>query len=158
MSSYLSTLADAPPDRLNWPACELVEVLWDFDGPRAFVSRDSDGRLFLAFQRDESESSRLYLVVPVDGATVEKLKAGEIDSRTALSSPSGWLVRLGHDDELQQCEKIEREEIRHTWTPRPGVGLFSAAPIHPDDATTAALDAGRNVSTRAVRPPNPGLQ
>ncbi len=64
-----------------------VEVLDDYDGPRIFTLKDTDGELNLAYWSDGDQGNSRYVVVPTKKKTLDSLRTGEIGVFDALNQP-----------------------------------------------------------------------
>jgi hypothetical protein len=118
----LAVTPDIPPALRDFPG-KNPTVLLDYDGPRVFVDNDPFGRPLLAFQRDETDELRFFIVVPTNRDVIDKFRAGAVDYRLAMTVPFGWLVALDHDDVIRDVKRVEGEEILARWAPKEGLGI-----------------------------------
>ncbi len=115
-------------------------VLFEYEGPRSFLTRDSDGELLFAHQCGEVENTWRYAVVPFSDRLVEALEAGRLDLRTALDQPRLWLVDIGSGGLPTQCVRSDLLSIPETCLPRSGVML------HPElEPLLSVRSTGRHV-------------
>jgi hypothetical protein len=69
------------------------EVLYWYDGPMIFTTRNSDHTLLLAYQMEELDDGQRFLVAPTTIETVQGLKENKVDVRDALLQGSSlWIV------------------------------------------------------------------
>jgi hypothetical protein len=71
---------------------EPVEVLYEYDGPRIFTTRDLDGELNLAHWSDEDEKATRYVVVPTSPGIVDSLRRGILSVHDALNQSAPVLA------------------------------------------------------------------
>lgn len=70
---------------------DIEEVLYDFDGPKIFISHDGIWKYFW-YLCDEDCDGFLYLLVPTDDRIINNLKTGAITVLEALLMPTGFLA------------------------------------------------------------------
>ncbi len=97
---------------------EIVENLYDFDGPRTFTHRDSEGRLYLAHWCDADSNLNRFIVVPFTDALVQKLKAGEISLSEALDRPCRWVLDLDRAGGVSAAWSVNAAEIPSDVLPK----------------------------------------
>ncbi len=98
-----------------------VDELLYYDGPLIYTTlRWSDLLLWYCWNLDDTRD--YHLVVPTDAATIAALKAGSLDTRTAILAPGrGWLVgfsRTGGEDWAWELAEIPEYPL-----PEPGAFL-----------------------------------
>jgi len=103
---------------------EPVEVLYDFDGPRIFTVKDSEGELNLAYWSDEDGEATRYVIVPTSLKIVDSLRRGIVSVHDALSQPRCWVCDVKHDDGLFRCRRMDFESIPQDALPAPGTMLL----------------------------------
>ena len=108
---------------------QLVEVLYDFDGPRTFTHRDRDGRLCLAHWCDADSNFNRFIVVPFTEALVQKLKAGEISLSEALDGPCMWVLDLNRTDTVHEAWSVKLMDIPGDVLPKPDTMLWLSLEI-----------------------------
>ena len=109
----------------TWLDLEPVPVLYDFDGPRIFVCKDTMGvNYFLAYQCGEEASTRTmrFLVVPCSENLERQLTAGEINLHDALMRPRAWIFDLDFQWILKDSWEVQVEDVPATSF-EPGVKL-----------------------------------
>ena len=103
---------------------EPVDVLYEFDGPRIFTLRDTDGELNLAYWSDENDKACRYVVAPTTDKILAALKQGNISVFDALNQPRCWLCDLSHQGSLTECQRVEFEAIPRDSLPAIGTMLL----------------------------------
>jgi hypothetical protein len=106
---------------------EPIEVLIEYEQPLSFTIRDAGGELRLAHLYNESEMARLsvYLVVPITEEMIRRLKAGEVDMRTALTHPRVWLAnRRWGDGKIAALWEIDFDRLPPDSLPVAGTTLY----------------------------------
>lgn len=86
--------ARSPVDQI-----QILEVLYDFDGPRIFTCID-EGRLTLWYECADDEHGFRHLVVPADRALILKLKDGTRSLHDALNQAWLWAVDTDRDRDV----------------------------------------------------------
>jgi hypothetical protein len=103
-----------------------VDILYDFDGPRLFVSRDSDGEPNLVYWCDEDNDVVRYLVVPTTEARIAALVHGKLTVLAALDQPRARLVDVLADGSIRNSLSIDITALPRDVLPTPGTLLTSA--------------------------------
>jgi len=103
---------------------EPVEVLYEYDGPRTFTTRDLDGELNLAHWSDEDEKATRYVVVPTSPGIVDSLRRGILSVHDALNQPRCWLCDVAHDGSMIRCLLVGFEAIPKDALPSHGTMLW----------------------------------
>lgn len=76
----------------------IQEVLFEHDGPRAFIAEDKAGNFFLANQVDEDDYTETFLYVPVSRKRLHRIRKGDIPFRQAFTdSETGTLYQVTTD-------------------------------------------------------------
>lgn len=82
-------------------------ILYEFDHPLIFTTKDSDGDLLLVYQcgEDDDRSENHYLVAPFDNERLSDLTAGRMPVLEALSQPWLWhaIGHIGNINTLNPC-------------------------------------------------------
>jgi hypothetical protein len=118
----LRQLDGTPLDPTVLDALTIERVLFEFDGPRTWVSRTPDGTLLLLHQCGQGSQCEQFLMVPISDITLESLEALTIDLRTALTSPQTWVVEFDRHG-IRRLMETSTEAVAE-WIPDPGVKLF----------------------------------
>jgi hypothetical protein len=119
-----------------------LEVLDDYDGPRIFTLKDSEGELNLAYWSDQDQAVCRYVVVPTTAKILEALRKGSISIYDALDQPRCWLCDVTHQGVLSACQRVEFEAIPRDSLPTVGTmllpGLETPTPLRAIGAEVAA--------------------
>lgn len=82
-------------------------VLYEFDQPLIFTSRDSENDMVFVYQcgEEEDESANHYLIVPFDDERLADLTEGRMPVLEALSQPWIWFAkgRIGSIEHIERC-------------------------------------------------------
>lgn len=103
---------------------ELVDVLYEFDGPRIFTLNDREGELNLAYWSDEDDTVCRYVVVPTTLAIVESLRKGRVSVFDALNQPRCWLCDVDHQGDLKNCQRVSFDTLPRDVLPATGTMLL----------------------------------
>lgn len=103
---------------------EPVETLYEFDGPRIFTIRDSDGKLNLVYWSDEDDQTTRYVVVPTSVRILGDLRKGVLSVFDALDQPRCWLCDVALEACLSRCLLVDFEEIPRDALPAQGTMLW----------------------------------
>lgn len=120
------TIAGVPVGIERFQPFEPADVLYEFDGPRIFTLKDSDGELNLAYWSDENELVCRYVVVPTTAKIVHALQAGSISVFDALNQPRCWLCDVTHQGDLSACQRVEFDAVPRDSLPTIGTMLLPA--------------------------------
>jgi hypothetical protein len=101
-----------------------VEVLDDYDGPRIFTLRDSDGELNLACWSDGDQGTSRYVVVPTTTKILDSLRTGEITVFDALNQPRCWACDILASGQIGQCWQVDFDSIPRDALPSAGTMLL----------------------------------
>lgn len=104
---------------------EIEEVLYDFDGPRIFVSSDGSWK-YLWYLCDEDTDGFLYLIVPTDDSIVLNLKSGASTVLGALLMPSGFLVETDFSVKIKASWKVRPSQVSKYYLPAPHAMLYAS--------------------------------
>lgn len=115
-------------------------VLFEYEGPRTFLSRDPDGELLLAHQCGESDAVWRYVVVPFSDRLVAEIEEGRLDLHAALDQPRLWIADIGSGGKVIRCVKSTLLAVPEKCLPRSGVMLY---PEH--EPLLSVRSTGRNV-------------
>lgn len=80
----------------------IVDIIFEYDGPRIFIAKDKTDNLFLANQVDEDENTETFLYVPVSRKRVQEVCRGDIPLRDAFTnSETGrvYKIVIGYNSE-----------------------------------------------------------
>ena len=102
------------------------DVLYEFDGPRIFTLADSDGELNLACWSDEDENQSRFVIVPTAVSIIDSLRCGRQSVLDALNQPRCWVCEIVHCGEVNQCWRINFEDIPKDSLPTNGTMLLAA--------------------------------
>jgi hypothetical protein len=108
----------------HWLGLEPIPVLYEFDGPRIFICQDDASNPYLAYQCDEDEEARRFLVVPSNEGLERRLTRGEINVRDAFWRPRAWFFDLGNDWQPLRAWEVDVENLPPEMLPQPGVMLW----------------------------------
>jgi hypothetical protein len=108
----------------RFPRFEPDEVLYEFDGPRIFVVRDSEGELNLAYWSDEDDAICRYVVVPTTANILQALRQGDVSVFDALNQPRCWLCDVTHQGQIAACQRVDFEAIPKDSLPAAGTMLL----------------------------------
>jgi len=101
-------------------------VLYEFDHPMIFTSRDQDGDLLLVYQcgEDDTTDTLYHIVVPFDEARLADLTQGRMAVLDALLQPWMWLVTGTWDAiaDVRACSQHNLPEV--AGLPKPGIMLW----------------------------------
>lgn len=97
-------------------------VLFDFDGPRSYVTRDLDGELLFLHQCGESDEIWRYFVVPFSEPLLAELEGGRIDLHTALDQPRLWIADIGRVG-VKSLYQVQLRKNVSEYFPCPGTML-----------------------------------
>lgn len=100
-----------------------IRVLFEFDGPRTWLSKDLDGQLLLLHQCGESSATWQYFVVPFSESLVRALENGDIDLHQALNQPRLWIAEFDCNG-VRKLLQTSFSNIPTDWIPNPGVMLY----------------------------------
>jgi hypothetical protein len=92
-------------------ALEPTRILFDFDGPRTFLSQDSQGDLLFLHQCDASESIWRYFVVPFSETLLADLEGGRLDLRSALDQPRLWVADFDRNGVAALFRIVDRASV-----------------------------------------------
>ena len=87
------------------------DVLYYYDGPRAFTARSSKNHLLFVFWVDELEKGDRYVVSPISLKTLQELRNNQLAVRDVFSSGFLWLVDQAFDERLTRVELVTIDEI-----------------------------------------------
>ena len=102
------------------------EILYEFDGPRIFTLVDADGELDLACWSDEDENQNRFVIVPTAPSIIDSLRAGGASVFDALNQPRCWVCDVSHDGQVNQCSRVNFEDIPTDAIPAIGTMLLPA--------------------------------
>ncbi|HET6879576.1 MAG TPA: DUF6575 domain-containing protein [Pirellulales bacterium] len=100
------------------------EVLYDFDGPRIFTLVDAEGELNLVYWSDADENQNRFVVVPTANTIIDSLHAGGTSVFAALNQPRCWLCDVSHSGQINQCWRVDFDDIPSDSLPALGTMLL----------------------------------
>ena len=109
-----SFLGDLKPD----------EVLYYFDGPRIFTSKDIDNKLVFVYQCDESDQRMRFVAVPFSETLLTHLKAGSITLLEALDQPRVWVIDQTLDGKIKSVWLTDLVKIDKDRLPKQNAMLW----------------------------------
>ena len=101
-----------------------METLYEFDGPRIFTVKDSDGELNLAYWSDEDQHARRYVVVPTTSRILAALRGGAVSVFDALNQPRCWLCDLSREGDVVDCQRVDFDALPRDSLPTGGTLLW----------------------------------
>lgn len=104
---------------------EITEVLYDFNGPKIFVS--SSGKLqYLWYQSAENmrTGQQRFLVVPTDNGTLDLLKSGAKSVYEALKQPWLWAIDTDLNDDVIAGWRVHLDDVPIQSKPKKEVLLW----------------------------------
>jgi hypothetical protein len=111
----------------DWPKIESLvpeNLLDEYDGPRLFTVRSTDGDLLLIYQCAEDDERERFLLVPADDALILALEKNRLSIRDALTRRGwAWLVDRMRDGRITQTHSVDPKELPDTAMPRPSARL-----------------------------------
>lgn len=113
-----------PDDSGRFPSFTPVEVLYEFDGPRIFTIRDSDGGSNLVYWSDEDGQTTRYVVSPTSDRILDNLRGGVLSVLEALDQPRCWLCDVDREGNLLHCHLVDFESIPGDAKPARGTLLW----------------------------------
>jgi hypothetical protein len=106
---------------------EPRDLLFEFEGEYlTFVADDPNDELLLVHNLCVSEGISRYLVAPIDARILGDLKAGRLDTYSALRQPRCWIADLvaadssEHPWRIHALYHIEFDSVPKDHLPRPG--------------------------------------
>jgi len=104
--------------------CRVVEVLYDFDGPRIFTAHTALG-LMLFYLADVQLDWHYYIAAPTSDNIITLLKSGTRAMRDALDQPWVWYVRAQPDGAPTAAWLGTLADAPASVLPQPGIMLWS---------------------------------
>lgn len=124
-------------DRLG--ALSPEKILFEFEGPRTFTSRDNEDELLLLHQCGQSGDVWRYFVVPFSESLLNSLENGTLDLRSALDQPRMWIADLGKGGVTNLYRIKNRSEVEN-YLP------FAATMLYPElEPLLSVRSVGKNV-------------
>ena len=103
-----------------------VEVLDDYDGPRIFTLKDSDGELNLACWSDGDKGNSRFVVAPTTTKILDSLRTGEISVFDALNQPRCWVCDVSADGDVGKCWRVDFDSILRDALPSADTRLLAS--------------------------------
>lgn len=100
------------------------KVLYDFDGPAIFTSRDIFGGQLLVYLCDEDEELSRFLAVPCQDDDIVRLEEGRAPVRAVLSRSHIWIIDVRHSGVLQRAWLARQGALPEDALPRADVLLM----------------------------------
>jgi hypothetical protein len=104
----------------------VVDVLVDYDGPRLFTCRNTQGEYYIAAFVDEDDETESYLYASVPEDRLRDALAGRIALREVYQLPSAavvWVVSKALGSTATGVRVIRPDEIPEQWLPGENVRL-----------------------------------
>ena len=115
-----------PTDSKRFIPFVAQEVLYEFDGPRIFTLIDADGELNLAYWCDEDGKQSRFVIVPTAASIIDSLYAGRTSVFDALNQPRCWICDVSHGGKIDQCWRVDFDDIPRDALPALGTMLLPA--------------------------------
>lgn len=100
------------------------KILYEFDGPKIFTTKDTEGKTHIAYLCHEDADSRFFLISMPQldmQTTVELLEDNKLEVRVALTRyPFATLIEVNNDDVPIKAGYVWAEDCS---LPAPGVYL-----------------------------------
>lgn len=113
-------------ERLKIDSLTPELVIDEYQGPRIFTLRSSDGDHLLAYQCGEDDEIDRYLIVPANDSLINNLLQNQISIREALLKPVwAWIVDRSKDGRISNLLKIDTADLPDDALPYSGI-LLSA--------------------------------
>jgi len=103
---------------------EPVVVLYEYDGPRIFTTRDADGELNLVYWADGDSNGSRYIVVPTTQQIIDSLRTGGLSVLDALKQTRCWVCDVIDDGIMRSCMRTSLDEIPADALPAIGTMLW----------------------------------
>ncbi|MFZ1376195.1 MAG: OB-fold nucleic acid binding domain-containing protein [Geothrix sp.] len=155
-------------------------VLNEFDGPKLFTTRHTQGHLLLAYWCDEDDEAKTerFILAPTTESTITSIDSGELAVRDGLDQPLVWLVDRAYDSRVTACWNVPFALIPNGVLPKLNTFLhlehqpylsvrMAGADLHKDNVpasvikrvvdsvTTAMKSLVEAASSRAIAPGRP---
>ena len=111
------------PDLATFDGLKPSEVLYEFDGPRIFVTQAQIGEL-LCFLTDDDGRTLRFIAAPTNSSILDMLKSGSLTVREALDQPWVWFVDLGYSGQPVAAWQGTLSEAPSDALPKKGVMLW----------------------------------
>ena len=111
-------------DIKRFGAFDPVEILYEFDGPRLFTTRDIDDELNLVYWSDEDDMITRYIVVPTSNRILGDLRKGVLSVFDALNQPRCWLCDVDFEGSPPRGLLVDFEAIPRDAIPAQGTMLW----------------------------------
>ena len=111
----------------DWPGVldlTPVHVLDEYDGPRLFTVRSSDGYEFLAYQCAEDRERDRFLLTPARADLISDIEANRIALREALTAGWLWMTDRFRNGGVTPAMRVSVESLPANALPKPGVRLY----------------------------------
>ncbi len=113
-----------PLQRRLFPSLEPVEILYEFEAPRIFTTKDADGELNLVYWSEEANSVWRYIVVPTMPMTIKSLREGRISVWDALNQPRSWICDTNLSGDVTDVYRVDFDGIPYDVLPAPSAMLL----------------------------------
>ena len=114
----------APVDAAIFKDYRVVDVLYDFDGPRIFTAQTPLG-LMLFYLADAQIDSSYYIAAPTSDSIIALLTSGVRAVRDALNQPWIWFVQTRPDGAPVAAWQGTLADAPADALPQPGIMLWS---------------------------------
>ncbi|BCR22507.1 hypothetical protein [Aquipseudomonas alcaligenes] len=144
---------------------DMYEVLYEFDGPKIFTSKDSNNQTYLWYESAEDFSNKRirFLVTPTTDSQIEQLKLGHKTVYDLLKQAWLWAVDLTYDMTLANAWALGGlDDVPAKSRPEPHVTLYPEhMPLLSYRLIGPGLQEGQvpaSVISRAVKGPTAALK
>jgi Zn-dependent peptidase ImmA (M78 family) len=122
----------------------LERVIIEYDGPKLFTARDTQGLLYVAIFLDDSDDDESFLYVPLGEERARAFLAGVVSGREVFkaSSEYAWIVTIPFRDAAPSARRITSAEIDVNWLPAENLRVEKLAGSSDGGLTKIVGDAG----------------
>lgn len=140
-----------PPQDTFLGLLEIDEVYVDYEGPRFFCAVSRSGRRYLALHIDESETSDIYLYLPISDDRFKIVRSGGLSVRTAFVEPEDgrlYTVTADYSSGLNMIDAVSVNELTSDQLPAADVSLSISTATRPTfKSDQLAVKSGRERRT-----------
>ncbi|MBC3435915.1 hypothetical protein HU735_10865 [Pseudomonas sp. BW16M2] len=119
-------IASPPICTQSFEGLHIVEVLYDFDGPKIFTTLGSGVLLYFWYESEEDREEQLirYLVTPASPSQIQQLKAGYKSVHDLLKQNWLWVVDMHYDLSPSMAWRLESlDDVPTQFKPPPHATL-----------------------------------
>jgi len=113
---------------------EFLEIYDYYDMPLLFSCTNRAGHIFIAVFVRETEEAYTWLYVPVSNDRFERIRDGEIDTRSAFANPEDEIVMeisiFRNAERQSEVIPVPANEIDENWLPPAGDYLEIEKSLH----------------------------